>query len=275
MRVGAIGYVRDCYGISNITKKNNTSDDISADSKMKADVMQDISGIIQKYVDENKITAEELKENKDWREMSDKEWSKMLEGIDEYLDNLKERLEQLKKMQDEAAQKAAMEADPGMRTIAASSAALNVVANGFESGFTLEDNRDNEKNWTKNLQTDDQTILRTAQAAQAMENTAISKLQEVQLTDNTIVGLSRTENITECASVEEDENNEKIWTITIFGEDGIISQKCQNGEIIERWEIKYAKSDDAKRVWKYLSKFDNDDDLKFAGLKDFWEDFLL
>jgi len=44
----------------------------------------------------------------------------------------------MKEMQDEAAQKAAMEADSDMRTIAASSAALNVAANGL--GETSEGN---------------------------------------------------------------------------------------------------------------------------------------
>lgn len=55
----------------------------------------------------------------------------MLEGVDDYIDAFKERLRQIKEVQDEAAQKAAMEADSGMKTIAASSAAL-AAASGFE-----------------------------------------------------------------------------------------------------------------------------------------------
>lgn len=124
------------------------------------------------------------------------------------------------------------------------------------------------------MQTDDQTILRTAHVAQDMEKMAMSKLQEVQLTDSTVVGISRSENVMECASVEEDKNKEKIWTITAFVEDGIVSTRCQNGKILDCWEIKYTNPDDAKRVWDFLAKFDGDPDIKYAGSKDFWEDFL-
>ena len=240
------------------------------------------SEAVQNFKDANRLTAQELKEDKDWREMTDEEWDKMLEGVDEYIDAFKERLRQMKEMQEEAAQKAAMEADSDMRTIAASSAALWVAANGLggtaegyaEDGIPAEDGADYEKNWTKKLKTDDQTILRTAKAAQDMEKMAMSKLQEVQLTDSTVVGVSRTENVTECASVEDDENKDKIWTITCFGEDGIVSNRCQNGKIIDSWEIKYTNPDDAKRVQDFLDKFDKDANLIFSGSKDFWEDFL-
>ena len=36
---------------------------------------------VQKFCDDNRLTAQELK--KDWREMTDEEWEKMLEGVDE------------------------------------------------------------------------------------------------------------------------------------------------------------------------------------------------
>lgn len=234
------------------------------------------SEAVQNFKNANLLTAQELKADRDWREMSDEEWEKVLADVDEYIDAFKKQLKKKKEMQEEAAQKAAMEADSDMRATAASSAALGVVANGL--GCTAEgdaeDGADYEKNWTKNLKTDDQTILRTAQVAQDMEKMAMSKLQEVQLTDSTVVGISRSENVTECAFVEEDENKEKIWTITAFGEDGIVSTRCQNGKILDSWEIKYTHSDDAKRVWDFLAKFDGDPDIKYAGSKDFWEDFL-
>lgn len=60
-----------------------------------------------------------------------------------------------------------------------------------------------------------------------MENKALSRFEEVQLTGTTTVGVSQTDTGTECASVEEDENKEKVWTITAFGEDGIVSTRCQ------------------------------------------------
>ena len=75
-------------------------------------------------------------------------------------------------------------------------------------------------------------------------------------------------------SVEEDENEEKIWTVTSFGEDGIISTRCQNGKVLDSWNIKYDNPEDAKKVWDYFAKFKNDDELEFAGSKDFWMEFL-
>ena len=178
------------------------------------------SEAVQKFRDDNQLTAQELKEEKDWREMTDEE-----------IDAFKERLSQLKEMQDEAAQKAALEADSDMRATAVSSAALSATANGLggtseaDVESQTEDGVKHEKNWTKNLKTDDQTVLRTAKEAQEMENKALSRFEEVQLTGTTTVGVSQTDTGTECASVEEDENKEKVWTITAFGEDGIVSTR--------------------------------------------------
>ena len=218
--------------------------------------------------------------------MTDEEWEQLLEGVDEYIDAFKERLRQLKEIQDEAAQKAALEADSDMKATAASAAALSAATNGFgatseayaesqtEEGVPTEDGVKHEKNWTKNLKTDDQTVLRTAKEAQEMEKKALSRFEEVQLTGTTTVGVSQTDTGTECASVEMDENKEKVWTITAFGEDGIISTRCQNGKILDRWEIKYKNPDDAKRVQDFIDGFDKDANLIFAGSKEFWEEFL-
>ena len=87
-------------------------------------------------------------------------------------------------------------------------------------------------------------------------------------------GISQTDTVTECASVEEDENKEKVWTITAFGEDGIVSTRCQNGKIIDSWEIKYTNPNDAKKVQDFLGRFEKDANLIFSGSKDFWEEFL-
>lgn len=244
----------------------------------------ELTEAVKKFEDLYKLSAKELKEDKDWRDMSGEEWDKMLEGVDNYIDAYKERLKQMKEIQDEAAQKAAMEADPEMRTIAASSAALAAAACGFDSGSSVEagdtkststeEGVDHEKNWTKKLKTDDQTILMTAKEAQKMESNALSKLQEVQLTDNTAVGVSSANGVTECASVEEDEKKEKVWTITCISEDGISSKKCQNGKVLSEWEIKYSNPKDRKSVEDFIAEFKSDANLKFAGIKDFWIDFL-
>jgi hypothetical protein len=143
------------------------------------------SSALRTFEESHKLSAQGLKEVKDWRDMSGEEWDKMLEDVDNYIDAFKEQMREMKEKQDEAAQKAALEADSDMKTIASSSAAL-AVANGFDSGTSVknsesEDGADHEKNWTKKLKTDDQTILMTAKEAQRMERNAASRLQEIQL----------------------------------------------------------------------------------------------
>lgn len=258
MSIGAVGYGKT---ISPVTAGNE-----------KADSRDLFREAFQKFQEEHQLTAQELKEEKDWRDMTDEEWDKMLERVDEYIEAYRERLRQMKEMQDEAAQKAALEADPNMRAAAAASAALRVAANGL--GGTSEAGEEYDKNWTKNLDTDDQTVLRTAKEAQKMEKKALSKFEEVQLTGTTTVGFSQADIVTECASAEEDENKEKIWTITMFSADGIVSNKCRDGKIIDSWELRYTHPDDAKKVQDFLDRFDKDANLIFSGSKDFWEKFL-
>lgn len=241
--------------------------------------------LLKMFKEAHKITAQELKDGKNWRDLSDEEWDKMLQEIDQYIDDFKERLKQMKEMQEEAAQKASMEASPDRRTIAASSAALKAAADGYlsgtlsdseavEGGLATDERAAYKKNWTQNLNTEGQTILRTAQMAQDMEKMALSKYQEIMLTDETTVGVGRTEGGMECATVGEDENKEKVWTITAFTEHGIVSNKCQNGKIISHWEMKYQASSDAKRVQDYLEQLDKEEDMQFAGSQEFWERFL-
>lgn len=274
MDIISAGKAKNTYGAQNQEETDTSS---SRDLFIQA---------FQKFCDDNQITAQELKEEKDWREMSEDEWDKMLESLDKYVDAFKERLKQMEELQDEAARKAASEADPSMRTIAASAAALSVAANGFsgtsaaciegssEDENSTADSVNNEKNWTKNLKTDDQTILRKAKEAQEMESSAMSKFQEVQLTDNTAVGVSKTDAVSECATVEEDENSEKIWTVTAFTEDGIISKKFQNGKVIDSWTLKYNSAEDYEKVNQLISSFGEDEALNFAGDRKFWEEFL-
>lgn len=234
-----------------------------------------VADIMKRYKESHKLAAKELKEDKDFRDMSVDEWDKMLEGVDKYIDAYKERLKKMKEMQEKAAQKAAMKASPDMRTIAASKAALHVAAYGFEGTLSSEDPSVGlEKNWTKNLATEDQIILRTAKAAQKMENMAMPKYQELMLLGDTTVGVERAEGVTECATASEDENNKKVWTITAFTAQGIVSKKYQDGKIISHWEMKYKNPEDAEKVWDFLARFDKDADLKFAGSKEFWENFL-
>ena len=146
--------------------------------------------LLKMFEEQNKLTAEELKEGDDWRNMSEDDWDKLLSGVDNYIDAYKEEIREKVKKQMEAARKAAMEADPEMRSTAAQEAALSVAASGFDAGDDSEGEEaaetmgedpgiDHEKNWTKKFKTDDQTVLRTAKAAQAMESMALNRMEEM------------------------------------------------------------------------------------------------
>ena len=217
--------------------------------------------------------AKELKEDKDWREMTDDEWDDLLGGMDQYIEAYKERIKQLREMQEEAIQKAAMSASSDTKTEAAASAAMNVAAGASPDGESTESEED-ESDWTKNLKTDDKVILNEAKAAQETEAKAMSKYEEVMLTDKTTVGTTKTDGVTGSASVEDDENGNAVWIITAYTEDGIISKKMQDGKVISSWSMEYSNPGDAKRVWDFLASFDENADLKFAGSKEFWERFL-
>lgn len=280
MSIEAVGYSTDYRAGYRKNSTNDSASSITAAGDTKTSSRDLFLEAVQKFHDDNQVTAQELKEEKDWRDMTDEEWDKMLEGVDEYIDAFKERLRQLNEIQAEAAQKAALEADSEMRATAASAAALRAAANGFsgtseaDAESQTEDGAEHEKNWTKKLETDDQTVLRIAKEAQEMEKKALSRFEEVQLIGTTTAGISQTDTGIECASAEEDENKEKVWTITVFTENGIVSNKCQNGKIIDSWELKYKNPDDAKKVQEFLEKFEKDENLIFSGSKNFWEEFL-
>ena len=74
-------------------------------------VTMSAADLLKMLEEAHKLTSRDLKEDKDWREMSDEEWDKMLEGIDNYIDAFKERIKQMREAQDKAAKKAAIEAD--------------------------------------------------------------------------------------------------------------------------------------------------------------------
>ena len=154
------------------------------------------------FEENNKMTSQDLKDSDDWRTMSDDEWDKMLEGIDKFIDAFRERIREMIRKQQEAALKAASEAPAELRSVAASQAALDVATNGFFGGETSETEDetetepitgedpgvDHENNWTRKLKTDDQTILRTAKAAQEMESKALQRMEEFLSGDAPVYG---------------------------------------------------------------------------------------
>lgn len=172
--------------------------------------------VIEMFKKNHELTAGNIDET-DWRYMSDEDWERLLEDVDNYFDAVNEQLEQLKKLQQEAAMKAANDA----------------------------------------------------------AKDALSKSQEIGLTGSTTAGISNTENVKECASPSENESKEKEWIITAFGDQGIICKRCSmDGKSETLWTLDYKNSSDAKKVWDFLDRFEKETDLKFAGNKSFWEDFL-
>lgn len=193
---------------------------------------------------ENILTPDNIQKEDDWREMDEKQWNKLMEHVDKFIDDYKEELEYMEELQKEAATKAIANAPADKRAAAASKAMLKAAANGMVGEVTNEDAPD-----------------------------MLTKAQEMALTGETSVGISATETVKECASLEEEENK-KVWTITAFTEQGIISNKYVDGVITEHWEMSYKGPEDYRRVTEFLEKFDKDADLKFAGSQKFWEDFL-
>lgn len=221
--------------------------------------------------EEHKLTPDNIAVEKDWRKMDDEEWNKLLESIDKYIDAFKERLKKLKERTEEAAMKAGADAPADRRVTAISNAILSVINSGYF--FSQESNLE-KLSWTYEMETDDQTILAVAKAANEAAHNALTKTQEIELLGDTTVGISSGENVKECASLKETQED-KVWTITCFSQDGIICKQGKKGEKLkELWRIDYKNTGDAKRVWDFLDKFDPDTDLKFSGLKSFWESFL-
>ncbi len=243
------------------------------------------SDLIKLLEDSHKLTAQELKEEKDWRELTDEEWDKMLEGIDKYIDAFKERLRQMKEMQEEAAQKAALEADSDMRTTAASSAALSAAASGLggttetEAEASLDDavpsidGEKHEKNWTKNLDTDDQTVLRTAKKAQETEAMAQRKIEEI-VNDSEY---SSYEYISVVDKIEQSEKGavEDKEPLKLIAMD-INGIRCINDDTHEvEWEIKFnseAEYQKAAKLMKWLGH--NMNNFMAATDEKQWSDFL-
>lgn len=189
------------YDSSNAYNNAATGRKSSSDDKNAT-----ISDFIKKFQEARQITAQELKEDKDWRDMTDSEWDKLLSGFDKYIDTVKEQIKEMEEKQKEAAQKAAVKAAPDQRTTAASSAALHAAAGGSvdaapaqgedkENQTAADGEPAHEKNWTKNLQTDDQTILRVAKRAQEMESMAIAKYQEAMVSGKTTTGTGEENNV--------------------------------------------------------------------------------
>ncbi len=177
-----------------------TLDIESMDEKDLPDVTA--ADLLALFEENNKMTSQDLKDSDDWRTMSDDEWDKMLGGIDKFIDAFRERIREMIRKQQEAALKAASEAPAELRSVAASQAALDVAANGFFGGETSETEDetetepitgedpgvDHENNWTRKLKTDDQTILRTAKAAQEMESKALQRMEEFISGDAPVYG---------------------------------------------------------------------------------------
>lgn len=278
MNVGTDIYTTAGYDAAHRTsgQAGETAQSENGDKAVRAaDAFQKL---IDQMIADHKLTPDNIRLEKDWREMDDEQWDKLIGHIDKYIEENREELEQMEEEQREAAMKAMAEAPADMRTLAAASAMLKVMANGTAGAQGDGDaSRPDKLSWTYNIQTDDQTVLATAKMANEYAADVMSKSQEFILTGDTSAGISETKDLTECASLQEheEEEKEKVWTVTAFSADGIICTECpEGGTPRQLWRIEYQDPQDAKRVWDFLAGFKKDADLKFAGSRQFWEDFL-
>lgn len=232
-----------------------------------------VADLIEMLKQQYELTADDLEE-KDWRDMSDKEWEKLLNSFDQNIDAIKDKIRKLKEVQDEAASKAAANAPAGKKANAASSAAQSAAANGFASDVKTEDEEWMEENsWTYDMKTENQTILHKAAIANEKAQDSLSKSQELMLTGDTTEGVSKTEGATESASCD-DESGEKVWTVTAYTEQGIICKEFKGGVGTLLWQIDFKNPTDYNKVMDYLDNEKEEDILKYARDKEFWEKLI-
>ena len=232
-----------------------------------------VADIIEMLKKQHELTADDL-EDKDWRDMSDKEWEKLLNSFDKNIDAVKDKIKRLKEIQEEAASKAAANAPAGQKANAAASAALGAAANGFVSDAKNEDAEWIEKNsWTHDMKTEDQTILHKAAIANEKAQDSLSKSQELMLTGDTTEGVSKADGTTESASCD-DESGEKVWTITAYTEQGITCKEFRDGVSTILWQINFKNPTDYNKVMDYLDNEKEEDILKYAKDKEFWEKLI-
>lgn len=232
-----------------------------------------VTDLIEMLKQQYELTADDLEE-KDWRDMSDKEWEKLLNSFDQNIDAIKDKIRKLKEVQDEAASKAAANAPAGKKANAASSAAQSAAANGFASDVKTEDEEWIEENsWTYDMKTENQTILHKAAIANEKAQDSLSKSQELMLTGDTTEGVSKTEGAAESASCD-DESGEKVWTVTAYTEQGIICKEFKDGVGTLLWQIDFKNPTDYNKVMDYLDNEKEEDILKYARNKEFWEKLI-
>ena len=204
-----------------------------------------VGDLIEMLKQQYELTADDLEE-KDWRDMSDKEWEKLLNSFDQNIDAIKDKIRKLKEVQNEAASKAAANAPAGQKANAASSAAQSAAANGFASDVKTEDEEAQD---------------------------SLSKSQELMLTGDTTEGVSKTEGATESASCD-DESGEKVWTVTAYTEQGITCKEFKDGVGTLLWQIDFKNPTDYNKVMDYLDNEKEEDILKYARDKEFWEKLI-
>jgi len=81
------------YDSSNAYNNAATGRKSSSDDKNAT-----ISDFIKKFGEARQITAQELKEDKDRRDMTDSECGKLLSGFDKYIDTVKEQIKEMESM---------------------------------------------------------------------------------------------------------------------------------------------------------------------------------
>ena len=130
-----------------------------------------------------------------------------------------------------------------------------------------------ENSWTYDMKTENQTILHKAAIANEKAQDSLSKFQELMLTGDTTEGVSKTEGAAESASCD-DESGEKVWTVTAYTEQGITCKEFKDGVGTLLWQIDFKNPTDYNKVMDYLDNEKEEDILKYARDKEFWEKLI-
>ena len=87
------------------------------------------------------------------------------------------------------------------------------------------------------------------------------------------IDASKTEGATESASCD-DESGEKVWTVTAYTEQGITCKEFKDGVGTLLWQIDFKNPTDYNKVMDYLDNEKEEDILKYARDKEFWEKLI-
>lgn len=105
----------------------------------------------------------------------------------------------------------------------------------------------------------------------------VQSLEETAVKSSIDTGLLLASESSDC-TYPDDEGGEEITYQIFYTEEGIVCKRYGEKEPV--WEMLYQHPDDYERILRFISRFDeqdsaeNEQNLRFAAHKNFWEDYL-